>query len=32
MNDKECKKAYKYAVDTKCILSYERFFMRPIFE
>lgn len=32
MKDPECIKAYDYAVQTKCIISYERNFMRPIFE
>ncbi|MTI31145.1 NIPSNAP family protein [Xanthovirga aplysinae] len=31
MNDKECQEAYQYAIDTRCILSYERSFMRPVF-
>ena len=30
--DTECKAAFKYAQDTKCILSYERSFFRPVFE
>ena len=30
--DDECKEAFKYAQDTKCILSYERSFFRPVFE
>lgn len=30
--DAECAAAYKYAEDTKCILSYERSFFRPVFE
>ncbi|WP_313891837.1 NIPSNAP family protein [Psychrobacillus sp.] len=29
--DEECQKAFKFAEDTKCILSYERSFMRPLF-
>lgn len=32
MNDEDCKEAYQYAIKTKCILSYERSFMKPIFE
>lgn len=28
----ECKEALKYAEGTKCILSYERSFLRPIFD
>ncbi|OGX60693.1 MAG: NIPSNAP family containing protein [Paenibacillus sp. RIFOXYA1_FULL_44_5] len=30
--DEECKEAYKFAEKTKCILSYERSFMRPVLE
>ena len=30
--DTECMAAFKYAKETKCILSYERSFFRPIFE
>jgi hypothetical protein len=30
--DKECLAAFKYAEETKCILSYERSFFRPVFE
>lgn len=30
--DTECQEAYKFAEETKCILSYERSFMRPVFE
>jgi hypothetical protein len=30
--DKDCKAAFKYAHDTKCIVSYERSFFRPVFE
>ncbi|WP_121662190.1 NIPSNAP family protein [Metabacillus litoralis] len=30
--DAECQEAYKFTEDTKCILSYERSFMRPVFE
>ena len=30
--DENCKKAFKYAEDTRCIFSFERSFMRPIFE
>ncbi|MFT2111117.1 NIPSNAP family protein [Marinomonas sp. 2405UD68-3] len=32
MLDKECVEAFNYAKDTKCILSYERSFFRPVFE
>ncbi len=30
--DPECMEAFKYAEDTKCIISYERSFFRPVFE
>lgn len=30
--DADCQAAFKYAEDTRCILSYERSFMRPVFE
>jgi len=29
--DKECIEAFEYAEKTKCILSYERSFFRPVF-
>ena len=29
--DAECQAAFKYAQDTRCILSYERSFFRPVF-
>jgi hypothetical protein len=29
--DEECQAAYQYAGDRRCIVSYERSFMRPIF-
>lgn len=32
MKDSECISAYEYAEETKCIISYERSFMRPVFE
>jgi hypothetical protein len=32
LTDKECIAAFKIAADTKCILSYERSFLRPVFE
>ncbi|MGL1888635.1 MAG: NIPSNAP family protein [Reichenbachiella sp.] len=32
LNDKDCQVAYQYAIDTKCILSYDRSFMKPIFK
>ena len=28
--DPQCIAAYEYAVDTRCIISYERSFMRPV--
>lgn len=31
MKNNECIEAFKYATDTKCIVSYERTFMRPVF-
>jgi uncharacterized protein (DUF1330 family) len=31
-NDSECVAAFKYAEDTKCILSYERSFFKPVFD
>ena len=31
-NDPECQAAFKYAEETRCIISYERSFMRPVFE
>jgi len=30
--DANCIAAFKYAKDTKCIISYERSFFRPVFE
>jgi hypothetical protein len=30
--DAECKAAFALAEETRCILSYERSFMRPVFE
>lgn len=30
--DKACQEAYQYAIETKCIISYERSFMKPILE
>ncbi|GAB5527254.1 MAG: NIPSNAP family protein [Roseivirga sp.] len=30
MHDPECQAAYQLAEDTKCIISYERSFMRPV--
>ena len=31
-DDPECQAAFKYAEETRCILSYERTFFRPVFE
>jgi hypothetical protein len=30
-DDPDCRLAFKHAKDTRCIISYERSFMRPIF-
>ena len=30
--DAQCQAAFKYAEDTRCIVSYERSFFRPVFE
>jgi len=30
--DPECMEAFQYAKDTRCILSYERSFFKPLFE
>lgn len=30
-DDIECQSAFAYAEETRCILSYERSFMRPLF-
>jgi len=30
-NDEECIKAFKYAEDTDCIVSYTRSFFKPVF-
>lgn len=32
MHDADCQAAFKYADDTRCIVSYERSFFRPVFE
>jgi hypothetical protein len=32
VQDPECQKAFRYAEETRCILSYERSFMKPVFE
>jgi hypothetical protein len=31
MQDPECQVAFRYAGETRCILSYERSFFRPMF-
>ena len=31
LQDEACIAAFKYAEDTKCIISYERSFFRPVF-
>jgi hypothetical protein len=30
--DHECQKAFRFAEETRCIQSFERSFMRPVFE
>ncbi|MET0268735.1 MAG: NIPSNAP family protein [Duganella sp.] len=32
LDDAQCQAAFKYAEDTRCIISYERQFFRPVFE
>jgi hypothetical protein len=32
MHDAKCQAAFQYAKDTRCIVSYERSFFRPVFE
>jgi hypothetical protein len=32
LEDPECQVAFKFAKDTRCFLSYERTFFRPVFE
>ncbi|MFY1999497.1 NIPSNAP family protein [Achromobacter xylosoxidans] len=32
MSDAQCQAVFKYAEDTRCILSYERSFFRPVFD
>jgi hypothetical protein len=32
LDDPECRAAFKYAEDTRCFLSYDRTFFRPMFE
>ena len=31
LEDAECQAAFQYAEDTRCIVSYERSFFRPVF-
>lgn len=31
-NDPECQAAYRYSEETRCIISFERSFMRPVLE
>jgi hypothetical protein len=31
-DDPECQAAVRYFQETRCFLSYERSFMRPVFE
>jgi len=31
-DDPECIDAFKYAEDTRCIISYQRSFFKPVFE
>ena len=31
MDDPDCQAAFQYANETRCIVSYERSFMRPVF-
>jgi len=31
MQDPECLAAFQYAADTRCVISYERSFFRPVF-
>ena len=30
--DAECRAAFRYAEETRCVVSYERSFMKPLFE
>lgn len=32
LQDPQCQDAFQYAEDTRCIVSYERSFFRPVFE
>jgi hypothetical protein len=31
-SDEDCQKAFAFANETRCIISYERSFMKPMFE
>jgi hypothetical protein len=31
-DDPECQRAFRHAKETRCIISFERSFMKPIFE
>lgn len=31
LDDADCQKAFSYAEETRCIIRYERSFMRPVF-
>jgi hypothetical protein len=30
--DRECQEAFRYAAETRCIVSYERSFMKPVLD
>ncbi len=32
LQDSDCQKAFKFADENRCIVSYERSFMKPVFE
>jgi hypothetical protein len=32
VSDAECQQAFAYAAETRCVLSYERSFFRPVFD
>ncbi len=32
VEDEDCQKAFKHSKDTRCIISIERSFMKPVFE
>lgn len=32
MNDPECMAAFRHAEETRCVVSYERSFMKPVLE